>query len=172
MEQDELLDLVDANDQVIDTIYRSKYDDLVREKLGWVRAIDMYIINKNKKLWVPKRTPHKTIAPNGLDYSCGGHVSSGETYIQSALREIEEELNLTLTADDLTFVKLFRDDELRYFRSVYVYYSNETPQYNPDDFVSAEWMSVPELLAKLESGVPAKKSIHETVTELVKLGYC
>jgi len=171
-EEDELLDLVNQDDEVIGTIMRSDYDRLAEEKHGWIRAIDMFIINSQGQLWIPKRPPHKKIAPNGLDFSCGGHVGSGESYTESALREIEEELNVSLNKDDLEFVKKFRDDDIRYFREVYIYRSDETPQYNTDDFVSAEWITPTELLAKLESGVAAKGSIAPTVKELIRLGYC
>lgn len=171
METDELLDIVNADDQVIGTIMRSEYARLVSENLGYVRAIDVFIVNDQGQLWIPKRPPHKKIAPNGLDYSCGGHVSSGEDYSTSALREIEEELNLQLKESDLEFIQKFRNDDLHYYRAVYLYRSNETPDYNPDDFVSAEWMTPKELLAKLEAGVPAKTSIHETVTALLASGH-
>lgn len=171
MEEDELLDIVNADDQVIGTIMRSEYHRLIDEKLGYIRAIDMFIINDKGQLWIPKRPPHKKIAPNGLDYSCGGHVSSGETYLQSALREIEEELNLSLTEEDLEFVQKFPPNDVFYIRAVYLYRSNQTPKYNPADFVSAEWMSPQDLLAKLDAGTPAKSSIHETVTALLANGH-
>lgn len=172
MEQDELLDLVNDKDVVIGTIWRGQYDQLMNEKLGYIRAIDMYIINSQRQIWVPKRPAHKRIAPNGLDFSAGGHVGSGESYMESALREIAEELNLDLKADDLIPVKKFRDDDVRYFREVYIYKSDKEPSYNPNDFVSAEWLSADALIAKLDSGAVAKTSIRETVLELVAQGYC
>lgn len=107
--------------------------------------------------------------PNGLDYSTGGHVGSGENYLESALREIAEELNLSLTENDLEFIKMFRDDDIRYIRAVYVYRSDAVPDYNPSDFVSWEWLTPEALLVKLDSGVPAKGSIRGTVTELLRL---
>ncbi len=171
MEDDnELLDIVTADDQVIGTIVRGDYDRLVNENLGYLRAIDILLVNSNGELWIPKRPPHKKIAPNGLDYSCGGHVASGETYLESALREIDEELQLKLSAEDLEFVKMFRDDDIHYIRAVYIYRSDEVPQYNPDDFVSWEWLTPEALLAKLDSGIPAKGSIRPTLVELLSLG--
>ncbi len=117
---DELLDLVNNNDEVIGTVWRSQYHELVKKKLGYIRAVEMLIQNDKGQLWIPKRTAEKRIAPNCLDYSMGGHVSSGETYLQSALREIEEELNLNLTKNDLLFVKKFSPSDLPYFRVLYI----------------------------------------------------
>ncbi len=164
---DELLDLVDDNDETIGTVWRSKYHELVEKKLGNIRAVEMLIQNDKGQLWIPKRTAEKRIAPNGLDYSMGGHVSSGETYLQSALREIEEELNLKLNKDDLIFVKKFSPLDLPYFRVLYIYKSNVAPSYNLSDFVSAEWLTPLDLIAKLDSGVPAKTNMRETISALL-----
>lgn len=164
---DELLDLVDGDDNVTGTIWRSEYQKLVDDKLGYIRAVEMLIQNEKGQLWIPKRTADKRIAPNGLDYSMGGHVSAGETYLESALREIREELNLELEEKDLLFIAKFAPLDLPYFRTLYIYKSNETPLYNPHDFVSAKWLTAVELLAKLDSGVLAKTNMRETISVLI-----
>lgn len=164
---DELLDLVNDKDEVIGTILRSEYDKLVTEKLGYIRAVEMFIQNSEGKLWVPKRAAHKKIAPNGLDYSMGGHVGSGEIYIESALREIQEELNISLVEDDLEFVHKFPPSNLPYFRAFYIYESDISPAYNTDDYVSADWLSPQEILDRLDAGIPAKDSLRETIEYLL-----
>lgn len=166
--EDELLDLVNDRDETIGTILRSEYDRMVREKLGYIRAVEMFIQNDEGKLWIPTRTAHKKIAPNGLDYSMGGHVGAGEDYMTSALREIQEELNLDLRPTDLRFVKKFSPTELAYFRCLYVYRSNQAPGYNPDDFVGAEWLAPEEVIARIDNGIPAKTSLRETVLALLE----
>ena len=169
MDEEEILDLVDSEDKVIGQIKRSESDRLVREKLGYIRAVDMFIKNSKGQLWVPTRTPHKKIAPNGLDYSCGGHVSAGDGYDDTILREVEEELNFTPDPQKLHYVIKMPPAATPYFRAIYIYESNDTPNYNPDDFTSSEWIDPDELLTKLESGVPAKLSIKETILKLKEL---
>ena len=168
MHDDELLDLVNDKDEVIGTLRRSEYDRLVSEKLGYIRAVEMFITNDEGELWIPQRTAHKRIAPNSLDYSMGGHVSSGEDYITAALREIKEELNLDLSTSDLKFIKKFSPTEIPYFRVLYIYHSNVAPRFNPDDFVTAHWLSPWEILEKIRNGTSAKLSLQETVEELIK----
>lgn len=165
MTTDELLDLVNEKDEIIGTIWRAEYDRLVKEELGYIRAVDLFIQNDNGDIWVPKRPAHKTIAPNGLDYSAGGHVSSGETYIEAMLKEVSEELNLDLAENDLELLGKMAPatGEPRYFREIYRFHTNATPQYNPDDFVSAEWMAVDDYITKLTSGTLAKQSILPTL---------
>lgn len=163
----EILDIVNEQDEVIGTIDRRDYDRLVTEKLGYLRSVDMYIQNDKGQLWVPRRTLDKTIAPGGLDYSVGGHVESGETYEDALLREIKEELNLTLTLDDLEFVTLIQPGIIPYFRKFYLYHSNDAPVYNPEDFTEYFWLTPTELAAKIRSGEPAKVSILETLSVLL-----
>jgi len=163
---DELLDLVDRNDTVIGTINRKDYSRLVAEKLGYIRAADLFIVNAKGEIYTPVRTAHKTIAPNGFDYSAGGHVGSGEDYLQTIIREVEEELNLRITAADLELIAKTISDEIRYIRHVYLVRSDETPTFNPDDFVSAEWLAPAALIQKIDAGHPAKSNLRETVVML------
>ena len=167
MPDDELLDLVDENDEVIGTILRSDYSLLLEKKHGYIRAVEMFIENNEGKFWIPTRTADKKIAPNGLDFSMGGHVESGEGYTESALREIEEELNLKIDSSKLEFIKKFEPKGIPYFRCLYIYRSNESPEYNPDDFTGAEWLSPEEIIQKINSGVPAKTSLRETIESIL-----
>lgn len=167
MEHDELLDVVDADDRVIGTVWRSGYGDFAKEKRGNIRVVELFIQNDKGQIWIPKRTATKKIAPNGLDYSMGGHVESGQSYEEAALREIKEELNLNLTAADLVVIKKFEPNNLPLFRTLYLYKTNDAPAYNPDDFVSAEWISPSDLIEKLDAGVPSKDNMHEAVASLL-----
>lgn len=170
-DKDELLDLVDENDQVIGTILRSKSMLVHREGKGFLRAAELFIRSKEVKLWIPRRSLKKTIAPGGLDYSASGHVASGESYEQSAIREIKEELNLDVDPKQLKLMHVFppTGDEPKFFRAVYIYESDEVPNFNREDFTEYYWLSPKELLAKLEAGEPAKRSLKETVSYLVAL---
>ena len=168
---DEILDLVNADDEVIGTINRNEADRLVTEKLGFIRAVDMFIVNDDGKLWIPTRTPDKRIAPNGLDYSVGGHVDSGEGYLEALMREAEEEINTQLLPNKLIYATKMPPAETPYFRAIYIYNMNDAPVYNPADFVSADWLSPTEILEKIDSGVATKISIKPTILKLIELGF-
>lgn len=169
-DDDEVLDLVDKNDKVIGTILRTQKIKLTGRNAGYLRAAEILIRNKEGQLWIPRRSMKKAIAPGGLDYSASGHVASGESYLQTAIRETEEELNLKV---DLKFLKpLYKfppiGDEKLFFRTVYIYESDEAPDYNSDDFSGYDWLTPEELLKKLRNGEPAKRSLAETITYLVE----
>lgn len=163
-DEDELLDLVDEHDRVIGTIMRSATANMQH---GYLRAAEALIRNSNGQLWIPRRHKNKRIAPGGLDYSMGEHVASGEDYLSACVRGFKEELNIDVEALQLTLLKKFKPTEgLRYFRTVYIYESDEAPKYNPNDFTEYFWLTPEELIANLQAGEPAKKSLLETAQYL------
>ena len=171
-DNEEILDLVDKNDIVIGKIGREEANSLTSSsKLkGYIRASDMFLINDKGEFWVPKRTAHKRLFPNGLDFSVGGHVESGEDYLTTVLRETEEEINLKLQPEDVTLIDVQRIDENRYFNALYILRTNKTPDFNRDDFVSAEWLTPQALLKLIEQGVPAKTNIKLAVKRILESG--
>lgn len=164
-DEEELLDLVDDNEQVVGTITHTEaYNQ--RNLRGYsLRASNGFILNSKGELWIPKRTAHKKIAPSGLDYSAGEHAQAGEPYIDAIIRGFEEELNITATAEAFTYIGTTKPQPNMppYFAANYLYFSDEPPSYNPDDFVSYEWLKPQQLLEKLATGVPAKHSLAETM---------
>ncbi len=167
----ERLDLVDENDQVIGTILREEIPSLLSgDKVGMVRSSSVFIVNDEGKLWVPKRGPHKKIAPNGLDFSAGEHVMAGESYAQAAVRGMQEELGVTVLEKDLQHIGTVSNKPvgLPYFNALYIFQSNAIPDYNKDDFVSFAWMSPEELQTHLETGSPAKLDMKSALGLLQK----
>ena len=57
----------------------------------------LLIRNQDGKFWIPRRQATKKVLPNCLDGSAVGHVSSGEVYEQSMIREVAEELNIDIS---------------------------------------------------------------------------
>jgi len=163
---DEILDVVDGYDRVIGTVNRKNYDQFLQNGSGFIRASELFIINDEGKLWVPIRTAEKTIAPNGYDYSAAGHVESGEDYIETIIRETDEEINLKVAPEQLEFVAKLKSVSIKYIRSIYLLRTNDTPMFNPTDFVSAEWLSPEELITSIDKGHPAKSNLRDTVITL------
>jgi isopentenyl-diphosphate delta-isomerase len=157
---EEVLDLVDANDQVVGTVMHDQIYDGQNLGGNYLRASHVFIVNSEGKVWIPTRQATKKISPNGLDYSAAEHVASGESYEEAAVRGTAEELGLDITIDDLTFAfSAPPSPNVPYFNATFLYYSDDVPEYSRDDYQSWEWLSPQELLDKLESGIPAKKSL-------------
>lgn len=166
---DELLDLVDANDNVIGQKPRSQ---VYSEQLSNFRAINVFIVNSRGELWIPRRTAHKKMFPLGLDMSTGGHVESGEDYDTAFRREVMEELNIDIDRVDHRLIGYCTPHQhgTAAFSKIYEIRSDETPVYNPDDFVEAFWITPQELLERIEQGEVAKGDLPILVKMLYSQG--
>lgn len=88
--REEYSDVVDENDHVLDARPRS---DCVR--LGLLHgAVVVFLFNARNELYLQRRSKHVSTYPGRWTVSCTGHVSSGETYIEAAKREVREELGI------------------------------------------------------------------------------
>lgn len=68
----------------------------------WHGSIHILIINKDKtKTFLQKRSTQKKLYPNMWDIAVGGHISAGETSLETAQRELQEELGLNLKDFDV-----------------------------------------------------------------------
>jgi isopentenyldiphosphate isomerase len=160
---DKLLDLVNKNDEVIGTVNRKDYKQMLADNIGYIRASDLFIMNSKCKLYIPIRTANKTIAPNGFDYSVGGHVGAGDDYMQTIIREAQEELNLDINEQQIELIGKDVSDDIKYIRSIYLLRSDDTPTFNPNDFVSGGWLTPDEIISKIDAGHPAKINLKETI---------
>lgn len=81
--------IADENDNVI-----GSEDYFVALEKGLLRQIArVFVFDTDGKLLVQKRSKNIRL-PLLLDQSVGGHVDEGETYLQAAIREMEEEIGL------------------------------------------------------------------------------
>ena len=166
---DELLDLVNSQDEVVGTIRREEIPSLEQTGKGYVRAVGVFIVNHEGKLWVPKRQVQKKIAPGGLDFSAAEHVGSGETYDAAALRGLHEELTIDAADAKLTLVGTIKPFAgLPYFHPVYTYPCDEVPHFSTDDFSSYAWLTPAEVKQKLQAGEPAKEVLLPAIRLLTE----
>lgn len=100
-----LLDIVDAHDQIIGQGTRAE----IHSQHLFHRAVHVFVLREDGALYLQKRSSHKDSSPNRWDSSCSGHVDTGETYQQAAVRELAEELDITVRPEEL--------EELQYFEA-------------------------------------------------------
>lgn len=91
--QDELFIVVDKNDRIID--YRTRFD-CHHNKTLIHRAVGIVIFNKKGQILLQKRSQNKDLNPGFYTLSASGHVDKGETYKQTAQRELSEELGIQI----------------------------------------------------------------------------
>ena len=159
---DELLDEVNDDDVVIGTILRSQ--TMARPFCNF-RVVNAFLRNSRGEIWVPQRGPNKRIFPLCLDCSMGGHVGAGEPYDLAFARETQEELGIDITTVAWKQIGKLSPHlhNVSAFMQVYEIQTDETPNYNHDDYIDSSWMQPADFIAKLESGVPQKGDLLKLV---------
>jgi 8-oxo-dGTP pyrophosphatase MutT (NUDIX family) len=93
--------------------------EMRRENL-WHRATYVLVLNPERdRIYIQKRTPTKDIHPGMYDAAAGGVVQAGESYEESARRELAEELGLDLALEPVGPIR-YESDLTRVFGQVYV----------------------------------------------------
>lgn len=78
-------------------------------KHGWYHpTVHVWFFTADRFLLIQKRAASKKTFPSLWDVSVAGHVSAGESIAEAALREVEEEIGLKITVNDLQFVAVFQ----------------------------------------------------------------
>ncbi|MDO8269540.1 MAG: NUDIX domain-containing protein [Candidatus Levybacteria bacterium] len=91
--QDELFIVVDKNDKIIG--YRTRKDCHTDKSLIH-RSTSIVIFNKKGEILLQKRSLTKDLYPGLYTVSASGHVNKGESYTDTANREIYEEIGIKI----------------------------------------------------------------------------
>ncbi len=112
---EELVQIVDENDQEVAVVTRQ----IMREQRLIHRASYILVFNENGQLYVQKRTQTKDIYPGYWDVAAGGVVLGGESYEQSAVRELAEELGVTDVHLTPLFDQFYEDEGNRVWGRIF-----------------------------------------------------
>lgn len=71
-------------------------------KHGWFHATaHIWFFTADKKVLLQKRALTKKVFPGMWDISVAGHIGAGEDILNAAIREVKEEIGLTISPSDL-----------------------------------------------------------------------
>jgi isopentenyldiphosphate isomerase len=79
----------------------------IHKKGYYHNTAHIWLFNSKGDILLQQRAKSKLIYPLLWDVSVAGHIDSGETIIQGALREIKEEIDLDLNEDSLNKIGVF-----------------------------------------------------------------
>lgn len=94
----ELLDLVDPSGTPLG---RAKPRPAVHRDGDWHRTVHVWIVNKQYEVLFQKRSADRESFPGTWDVSSAGHVSSGESPVEAAKKELLEELGIRAANNEL-----------------------------------------------------------------------
>ncbi len=155
--QTEWLPIVDETDQVIGQKTRQQIHQLQLRH----RAVHILVFNSQGQIFLQKRSMQKDLNKGLWDTSAAGHVDPGESYLQTAQRELQEELGIDA---ELQFLFKLDASEQTGMEFIEVYRCvHEGPfDLNPQEIDDGVWMTPDALQEQLT---------HQTlpVTETFKL---
>lgn len=103
---EELIDVLDENGEKTGEIETRKK---VHEKGLCHRIIVVAIIDKNGYLLMQQRSENKETNAGKWDISTAGHVSSGQTSKEAAIREVSEEVGLEIAENELNYISTYKE---------------------------------------------------------------
>ena len=80
----------------------SKARQLVHRDGDWHRAINVWMYTSRGELLLQRRAEGKDTFPGRWDVSVAGHITSGDSVLETALKEVEEELGISISSSTNT----------------------------------------------------------------------
>jgi len=136
--REEIFDIVNERDEVVGQNTRREV-----HALGlWHRAVHVLVFNARGEVFLQKRSMKKDLAAGKWDSSASGHLDTGEAYDACAVREVREEIGLTLAPPP---ERLFKIDACREtgWEFCWVYHgASEGPfTLHPDEIETGGWFA-------------------------------
>lgn len=120
----ELLFVVDENNLPLEPKTRE-----ITHSLGyWHRTTHIWIYNTHRQILCQKRSLAKDIYPGMWDAFFGGHVMENQTYLESAIRELAEEIHISVIQKDLIFFSVHKSELVKEFQGIYYLAWNNSNQ--------------------------------------------
>lgn len=106
---EEMIDVLDENGIKTGEILARKE---VHKKGIWHRVIVVAIIDNNNQILMQQRSYKKDANPGKWDISVAGHISAGQTSLEAAIREVEEEVGIYLKGEDLQYIFTTKNESI------------------------------------------------------------
>ena len=101
----EYLEVVDENDRPTGVVMEK---ELAHQNNEYHRTAHIWLINGQNQLLIQKRSKSKSSFPGYWDISSAGHIQAQETVVQGALRELKEELGVSIEENQLKYITKIR----------------------------------------------------------------
>jgi len=147
--KNECLSVVDEYDRVVGTRLRGEIHALGLRH----RAVHILVFRTDDEMFLQKRSMTKDINPGLWDTAAAGHVDAGETYDSCAMRELDEELGISLANTPELLFKLPASAETGMeFVHVYRVFHPGPFQLNEEEIDGGRWIALEEFDAWLDGG--------------------
>jgi len=156
---DELVDIVDENDVVIDTVTRRE----MRAQRLRHRAVFIAVQHSDGRLLVHQRSFDKDVRPGAWDIAFGGVVDAGETYDAAAARELAEEIGVVGVRPTPWGGGVFGDEHYELIGRCYHVVHDGPHTFADGEVIAARWVNRAELADLLRN----EDVVHDSIALLL-----
>ena len=127
----------------------------------WHRAVAIFVVNSKEEVLLQRRSTNKKMWPNMWDVTAGGHVLAGEFGFQAVIRELKEEIGISLNKTDITFIGSAISTNIKgdltdnHFNEYYIVTKDvdETKlRLQEDEVTEVKWVSKDEIINRIKDG--------------------
>lgn len=140
---EEIVVIVDGRNQPIGAVTRK----IMRQQRLIHRASYILVFNTQGELFIQKRSQTKDIYPGYWDLAAGGVVLEGESYEESAKRELREELGISGVKLRPLFDQYFEDAGNRVWGRIFACTSNGPFTLQEEEIDYGQFISLGEIEA-------------------------
>ena len=164
----QLLDLLDENGEPSGQV---RERTLVHLNGDWHRTSHVWVVRRREDgghdLLLQKRSREKDSFGGCYDISSAGHIPAGQDYLESALRELKEELGIAAEPEDLRLVgghdgryegefhgRIFKNHEKSHVFAYEKPVEIEKLKLQKEEVESVKWMRIEDVLAAVKAHDP------------------
>lgn len=115
------------------------------------RAVHLFVLNREREIYLQKRSPHKRVQPGKWDTSVGGHIPSGEETVEALFREADEELGLKCFSPTFMYSYIMRNEFESELISSFICVCSSAIHPNPQEITCGRFWREEEILDTLGS---------------------
>ncbi len=122
----------------------------------WHRATHVWVVNDKNKILCQQRSLGKDVNPGKWQSFFGGHLKAGQSYIDSAVEELREELGIQIDPNQLRALHILRSEPAKHFGQIYLLrWNGAIGKLNCDrkEIDDIRWMSVEEVESHIDKGL-------------------
>lgn len=134
-----------------------KTRDEIHESGDYHRVVHTWIYNDSKEILLQKRSENLENHPGCWDISSAGHVHSLESKEEAAVRELKEELGLTINPKDLQFfmtIKRNKNPQNKELADIFLLHQNincQNLKFIDQEVTDAKFYSIAQIKKFLEN---------------------
>lgn len=146
-------------------------------------AVHIYVYrihNGKYEILLQKRADDKDSFPSCWDTSCAGHVTSGDSFEETVLKELSEELGIKADINDITlafdqvvekinvfYSKTFIDREYNKVYTLYYDVPEASLTFQKEEISALKWMDADSILKELDSKNPEYCIMPDTYKKIL-----